>query len=90
MIYTSTMTSASLRLRESRVVADLLLRGVSGGAWRESIVEDNVLRMHSVESNKRIWDGGFIETKADIEAFLDKLCVALEAATEADERVQIK
>ena len=54
MIYTATITSASLRLRESRIIADLLLQGVSGEAWKEAIVEQNVLQMGSVESIKRI------------------------------------
>lgn len=54
MIYTATITSASLRLRESRIIADLLLQVVSDGAWKEAIVEQNVLQMGSVESIKRI------------------------------------
>lgn len=47
MIYTATISSTSLRLRESRIVADLLLRGVDGAAWREAIVEQNVLQVAS-------------------------------------------
>ena len=54
MIYTATITSASLRLRESRIIADLLLQGVSGEDWRQAIIEENVLQMGSIESIKRI------------------------------------
>ena len=54
MIYTATITSASLRLRESRVVADLLLQGVNDAEWQEAILEQNMLQMGSVESRKRI------------------------------------
>ncbi len=54
MIYTSTITSASLRLRESRIVADLLLQGVGTEAWKEAVLEKNVLQMGSPESAKRI------------------------------------
>ncbi len=54
VIYTATITSASLRLRESRIIADLLLQAVSDEAWKEAIVERNVLQMGSVESIKRI------------------------------------
>jgi len=54
MIYTATITSASLRLRESRIIADLLLNKVSNAAWKEVLVEQNVLQMGSVESIKRI------------------------------------
>lgn len=54
MIYTATITSSSLRLRETRIVADLLLRRVSDTEWKDAIVEQNVLQMGSVESIKRI------------------------------------
>lgn len=54
MIYTATITSASLRVRESRIVADLLLRGVSDGAWQAAMLDENVLQMGSVVSVKRI------------------------------------
>lgn len=54
MIYTATITSASLRLRESRIVADLLLQDVDNAAWKRAIFDDNQLQMRSVESIKRI------------------------------------
>lgn len=54
MIYTATITSASLRLRESRVVADLLLRQVSASEWRNAVNEQNLLQMNSAESIRRI------------------------------------
>lgn len=54
MIYTATITTASLRLRESRIIADLLLQAVNDEAWNEAIVEQNMLQMDSVESIKRI------------------------------------
>ena len=54
MIYTATITSASLRLRESRTVAGLLLAGVDEQGWKKAIVEQNVLQMGSVESIRRI------------------------------------
>jgi len=39
MIYTATITTASLRLRESRSIADLLLQAVSDDAWNEAILD---------------------------------------------------
>ena len=54
MIYTATITSASLRLRESRIIADLMLQGLKGADWREAIQERNVLQMRSVETMKRL------------------------------------
>jgi hypothetical protein len=43
-----------LRLRESRIVAKLLLSGVSAQQWQETIIEQNLLQMKSVESTRRI------------------------------------
>ena len=54
MIYTATITSASLRLRESRLIADLLLQRVSDEDWIQAIVEQNVLQMGSLKSIRRI------------------------------------
>ncbi len=54
MIYSATITTASLRLRESRIVADLLLRGVSDAAWAEAVVQRNVLQIRSAVSVTRI------------------------------------
>jgi len=54
MRYTATITSSTLRLRESRIIADLLLQGVSGADWQEKVVKQNVLQVGSVESIKRI------------------------------------
>lgn len=52
--YTATITSASLRLRESRIIADLLLHEVTKSEWQENIIEKNILQMRSLESIKRV------------------------------------
>lgn len=52
--YTATITSASLRLRECRIIADLLLKRVSSDEWRRAVEERNVMQMGSVESIRRI------------------------------------
>ena len=54
MIYTATITTASLRLRESRIMADLLLQGVSADEWKKAVIEQNVLQMGSMVSARRI------------------------------------
>ena len=54
MIYTATITSASLRLRETKINADLLLQHVNDQDWKRAIFEQNVLQMRSIESIKRI------------------------------------
>ena len=53
MIYTSTITGVSLRLRESRLIADLLLQGVDDEQWRRKVVEQNLLQMGSEVSIHR-------------------------------------
>ncbi len=47
MLYTATVSSTSLRLRQSRIVADLLLHRLSDAAWKDAVVEQNVLQMGS-------------------------------------------
>jgi hypothetical protein len=54
VIYTATITSASLRLRESRVVAKLLLERVSDDRWHQAVVVKNILRMNSHHSIRRV------------------------------------
>ena len=54
MIYTATITTAALRLRESRIVADLLLQGVDDEGWHEAIVDNNMLQIRSSVSIPRI------------------------------------
>ena len=54
VIYTTTITCASLRLRESRIIADLLLKGVNEEAWKEAILDQNILQMGSMDAVKRI------------------------------------
>ena len=47
MIYTATISSTPLRLRETRIIADLLLQGLSAEAWKKAIVDENVLQVGS-------------------------------------------
>ena len=54
MSYTATITSASLRLRESRIVAQLLLDGVDRSAWSKAIYDDKVLQLGSHGATVRV------------------------------------
>jgi len=54
MGYTATITSSTLRLRESRIIADLLCQGISDTDWKEKMLKENILQMHSIESIKRV------------------------------------
>ena len=47
MLYTATISSTSLRLRQSRIVADLLLQDLSDAAWKKAVLDQNVLQMGS-------------------------------------------
>jgi hypothetical protein len=54
LIYTATITGASLRLRESRIIADLLIREVSPENWKLAVLENNVLQLKSPSYIKKI------------------------------------
>jgi len=54
MTYTTTITCASLRLRETRIIADLLIQGATDDEWSAATVDQNVLQMGSVQSIKKI------------------------------------
>ncbi|MCP3936594.1 MAG: DUF1819 family protein [Actinomycetia bacterium] len=41
------LTAGSLKVAESRILADLLLRGTSDVGWRTALFEDNVLQARS-------------------------------------------
>jgi hypothetical protein len=52
MRYKAELTAGSLKMPESRGVADLLLRGVDGSGWREAMFRENVLQIRSPQTAK--------------------------------------
>jgi hypothetical protein len=54
MRYKADLTAGSLKLRESRVIADLLLRQTDPAGWRQAVVERNVLQARSPASARRL------------------------------------
>lgn len=54
MRYRADITAGSLKLPESRAVADLLLRGASEPDWRRAIYEENVLQAKSPRTSVRV------------------------------------
>jgi hypothetical protein len=42
--YRADITAGSLKIAESRVIANLLLAGVDEDGWRQAIIKDNVLK----------------------------------------------
>ena len=53
MTYTATIISTGLRLRENRIIADLLIQGVDDPTWKEAILDQNILHMGSIETTRR-------------------------------------
>jgi hypothetical protein len=54
MRYSADITAGSLKLPESRVIADLLLRGVDDDDFRRAIVEGNVLQSRNPRTSIRV------------------------------------
>jgi hypothetical protein len=54
MRYRADITAGSLKVAESRVTADLLLRGVNGRDWVAAILDENVLQTRNPETSRRL------------------------------------
>ena len=52
--YRATIAAGSLKVAESRAIADLLLRGVNAYDWRAEVVEKNVLQIRSPKTAARL------------------------------------
>ena len=53
MRYKADITAGSLKVSESRIIADLLLRGTDKQNWQIAIVDQNLLQARSPETAKR-------------------------------------
>lgn len=47
-LYQSNITTGSLKIRESRIVADLLIKNVSPDEWNIAIIDQNVLQVRNL------------------------------------------
>ncbi|MFP4088528.1 MAG: DUF1819 family protein [Desulfobacteraceae bacterium] len=54
MRYRADITAGSLKVPESRIIADLLLQGIDKQAWAEAILAKNVLQARSPETARRL------------------------------------
>ena len=52
--YKADITAGALKVPESRVIADLLLRGVDDEGWAEAIAQKNVLQVRNPKTAKRL------------------------------------
>lgn len=54
MRYRADITAGSLKVHESRIIADLLLRGVDEQGWEEALLRKNVLQARSAATTVRL------------------------------------
>ena len=54
MRYKADITAGALKLPESRLVADLLLRKVDAGGWKDAIVTKNILQARNPATGRRL------------------------------------
>lgn len=54
MRYRADITAGSLKVPESRVIADLLLRAVDEAGWKRALIDTNVLQTRSPRTAKRL------------------------------------
>ncbi len=54
MRYRTDLTAGSLKVTESRLIADLLLRRIDDDGWRTALYQDNVLQARSPMTAKRL------------------------------------
>jgi hypothetical protein len=52
--YSADITAGSLKVQESRVIADLLLRGVDTQHWKDTIEKQNLLQVRNPATAKRL------------------------------------
>ena len=52
--YNSDLIGGSLMVRESRIIADLLISGANPDEWNRYVMVDNLLQKRSAASAKRI------------------------------------
>ncbi len=54
MRYRADITAGSLKVPESRIIADLLLQGLDEPGWKEALYDQNVLQSRSPETARRL------------------------------------
>jgi len=54
MRYKADITAGSLKIAESRIIADMLLRGIGEQAWRGALIKQNVLQARNPATAIRI------------------------------------
>lgn len=52
--YGAELTAGSLKVPESRIIADLLLRGVAPVEWQETLYKQNALQTRNLETARRL------------------------------------
>ncbi|MBN2499546.1 MAG: DUF1819 family protein [Anaerolineales bacterium] len=52
--YRADLSAGSLKVTESRIIADLLLRGVDEAEWKQATLKNNLLRARNPETARRL------------------------------------
>lgn len=52
--YGAELTAGALKVPESRIIADLLLRGVAPEEWHETLYKQNALQARNLETARRL------------------------------------
>ncbi len=76
MRYRADITAVSLKVPESRIIADQLLQGLDETGWKEALYAQNVLRTRSPETAKRLallLRGRLELMQAELQTFDEKL-----------------
>lgn len=54
MRYKADLTAGSLKIQESRIIADLLLQGVTPQQWRDMLIQQNILQVRHLATAIRL------------------------------------
>src|SRR5438132_635104 len=54
MRYRADITAGALKVPESRIIADLLLRGVDEAGWKDALYNQNILQTRSPKTAQRL------------------------------------
>jgi len=93
LLGTASQATSIAHISQARQTADAAhdraLTAIENAQTKPNDPKPKIKKRRVLEA-KKLWSSGFIETQADVEAFLEQLRAALETAIKSDERIQIK
>jgi len=91
--YKADISAGSLKLAESRIIADLLLQGVSAGSLRDAIVTQKntrTLRLQAVHISERMRTESVIPLQGKVTARIEQLTSDIAKATSTSHRKKLQ